>query len=165
MARPKKETTLLDITEAERVVSELEKKQDLKISVLDFMRLNLQKFKNTGLSRQTIYERLTSGGLDLGTFNSFSQRWTRLEKSGLRAAIPREADSPAKAAVVADDRKQRQDPARDTERKMEVKREEKPEENTLAIPKKKSNPALRPIYVDGVEVEIDPETGGKTFKI
>ena len=71
----------------------------------------------------------------------------------------------AKAAVVADDRKQRQDPARDTERKMEVKREEKPEENTLAIPKKKSNPALRPIYVDGVEVEIDPETGGKTFKI
>ena len=31
--------------------------------------------------------------------------------------------------------------------------------------KKKPNPALKPIYVNGVEVQIDPETGAKRFEI
>ena len=85
MARPKKETRQLDVAEAEKAVSKLMEKQDLKISLLDFMRLNLQRLKNTGLSRRTIYERLTSDGLNLGTFNSFSGYWTRVGKEAREA--------------------------------------------------------------------------------
>ena len=82
MGRPKKEATLIDAGEAERLVSKLVKAQECKISMLDFMKLNIQKFKSTGLSRQTIYDNLTRGGLNLGNFQSFSGYWTRVEKSG-----------------------------------------------------------------------------------
>ena len=155
MARPKKETTLIDLAEAEKVVSELIEKQDLRISVLEFMRLNFQKFKNTGLSRQTIYERLTSGGLNLGTFNAFSQRWTRIEKSG----ISNSANNPV-SACVAEEVVEKQEPDRSSDRERGG-----PEVKTPEEPKKKTNLALPPIYApDGTELEIT-ETGAKKFKI
>ena len=102
MARPKKEARLLDTTEAERVVSKLERRQELKISVLDFMRLNFQRLKKTGLSRQTIYENLTSEGLDVGTFHAFSRCWSRVAKSGVLALAQSKADtdSPIRATQV-----------------------------------------------------------------
>ncbi len=95
MARPKKESTFIDAGEAERLVSKLERGQECKISVSDFMRLNIRRFKNTGLSRKTIYDNLTRGGLNLGSFGSFSGHWDRAEKSGMISDIssnPEEAE-------------------------------------------------------------------------
>ena len=100
MARPKKEATLIDAGEAERLVSKLVKAEECKISLLDFMRLNLQKFNNTGLSRQTIYDNLTRGGLNLGSFQSFSGYWSRVEKSGMASEISIKPDSPGKTVVI-----------------------------------------------------------------
>ena len=167
MARPKKEARQLDIAEVERAVTELVKQQELKISFLDFMRLNLQKFKKTGLSRQTIYENLTRKGLNLGSFNVFSGYWSRVEKSGIfiSANTPSEANSPVKADVVEEVEEQKQEPERSAEREREVKQEVRPEMKLTEEPKKKTNPALRPIYVNGVEVQVDPATGAKTFEI
>ena len=161
MGRPKRETTLLDIAEAERVVSELVERQGLKISVLDFMRLNIQKFKDTGLSRQTIYERLTSEGLDLGTFSSFSRRWTRVEKS-VFPGIPCDTNSPVKAARLEEHKEE-------PERKVEQEREFEKEKVKPKAEEPRKKPAaslgLRPIRMpDGTEVEIT-STGAKRFKI
>ena len=100
MARPRKGATLIDLGEAERLVSNLERGQECKISVSDFVKLNIQRFKNTGLSRQTIYDNLTRGGLNLGSFGSFSGHWSRAEKSGMQSNISSNPDSPAKTAVI-----------------------------------------------------------------
>ena len=171
MARPKKETTLLDLVEAKRVVSELMNEEDLKISLLDFMRLNLQKFKETGLSRQTIYERLTSGGLELGSFNAFSHRWTRVEKSGVLTSIPSKVDSSVKPSAAEEEIERevkparKQEPERSVESKSEDEREVKAEVKAPAEVKKKTGMGLRPIRMpDGTEVEIT-QTGAKRFKI
>ena len=161
MARPKKEERQLDIAEVERVVTELVKQQDLKISFLDFMRLNLQKFKDTGLSRQTIYDYLTKNGLNLGSFNVFSGYWSRVEKSGIfvSANTPSKRDSPVSAGV-AEEVVEKQEPDRSSDRERGG-----PEVKTPEEPKKKTNLALPPIYApDGTELEIT-ETGAKKFKI
>ena len=100
MGRPKKEATLIDAAEAERLVLKLEKAQECKISVLDFVKLNIQRFKDIGLSRKTIYDNLTRGGLNLGTFNSFSGYWSRIEKSEIQPNISSESDSPAKTRII-----------------------------------------------------------------
>lgn len=158
MAR-RKEETRFDAAEVEKAILELEKKENLKLSLSELMRFNIQRFKDTGLSRRTIYDRLIDSGLNLGTFNAFSLCWTRVEKSGIfvSADTPSKRDSPVSAGV-AEEVVNEPDKSADREREeLEVKTPEKP--------KKKYNPALRPIYVNGVEVEIDPETGGKTFKI
>ena len=100
MARPKKEATLIDAQEAERLVLKLEKAQECKISVSDFVKLNIHRFKNTGLSRQTIYDNLTRGGLNLGSFNAFTGHWSRAEKSGIVSDISNNPGSPGKTAVI-----------------------------------------------------------------
>ena len=100
MGRPKKEATFIDAGEAERLVSNLERGQECKITISDFVKLNIHRFKNTGLSRQTIYDNLTRGGLNLGSFGSFSGHWARAEKSEMISDISSNPDSPAKNAVI-----------------------------------------------------------------
>ena len=169
MARPKKEERQLDIAEVERAVTELVKQQELKISFLDFMRLNLQKFKDTGLSRQTIYENLTKKGLNLGSFGVFSGYWSRVEKSGIfiTANTPSKTNSPVNGEVVEEVEERRQEPERGAEREREDKEEVKSEVKAPEELKKKPSTGLglRPIRMpDGTEVEITP-TGAKRFKI
>ena len=125
MARPKKEERQLDIAEVERVVTELVKQQELKISFLDFMRLNLQKFKDTGLSRKTIYEYLTKKGLNLGSFGVFAGYWDRVEKSGIfvSANTPSKTSSPVSAGVAEEVEERKQEPERGAEREREDKQE------------------------------------------
>ncbi len=107
MARPKKEVTLIDAREAEKLISALEKEYECKISVSDFMKSNILRFKNTGLSRRTIYEKLTSGGLELGNFAAFSSCWSRVEKTVNLLDISSNPDSPAKTpAIEAESKKQ-----------------------------------------------------------
>ena len=163
MARSE-ETILVNVMEAERAVSELlENRQTLNISISDFLRLNIHKFKNTNLSRRTIYESLTGSGLKLGTFKAFSRCWSRVEKSGVLAPALGKADSTIKINQVEEDVRHSRQEAEPERR--EVKREAKPEVNAAEATKQKANPALRPIYVNGVEVQIDPATGAKTFEI
>ena len=140
-----------DVAEVEKVVSELEKNEDLKISLSDLMRLNLQRFKKTGLSRRTIYERLTEGGLKLGTYDVFSKCWTRVEKSGAFATAPIKTESPVKA-----------DKVEEAEREREVESKPEPEEKAPEKPKRKPY-TIR--AADGTELFVDPETGAKTFEI
>ena len=123
MGRPREETTLLDIREAERAIAELDKRESLKISISDFLRLNLQKLKNYGLSRRTIYENLTSNGLQLGSFKSFSRCWTRVEKNHFISTIPTERDTLRKDSGVTEEIRLKEEPKRDGERGMEVKHE------------------------------------------
>ena len=162
MARPKKEARLLDTTEAERVVSKLERRQDLKISVLDFMRLNFQRLKKTGLSRQTIYENLTSEGLDVGTFHAFSRCWSRVAKSGVLALAQSKADNQIRTTQAEEEARQKQEV--EPERR-EIERETMPGVKAPEAPSKKKSSFLPPIYAaDGTELEIT-ETGAKKFKI
>ena len=114
----------------------------------EFIRLNFQRLKATGLSRRAVYENLKLSGLELGSFEAFSKCWSRNEAINASPSL-----------------KPQEEVMQRKESEREVKQEVKPEIKASDEPKKKTNPALRPIYVNGVEVQIDPETGAKRFEI
>lgn len=143
MAR-RKEETRFDVAEVEKAISDMEKKENLKLSLSELMRFNIQRFKNTGLSRRTIYDRLVDSGLNLGTFNAFSLCWTRVEKSGKFLTTPSETKTSEPAKID------------------KAEEESKPEEKAQEKPKRKPY-TIR--AADGTELFVDPETGGKTFEI
>ena len=65
--------------DAEKALLVLEQKQDIVMTAPEFIRLNFQRLKATGLSRRAVYENLKLSGLELGSFEAFSKCWSRNE--------------------------------------------------------------------------------------
>ena len=146
---------MVDVAEGEKAVLELERTLGGTITASEFLRLNLQRFKATGLSRRTIYDSLTRSGLKLGTFAAFSKCWSWLESGGTSSRS--KAGSNVKAADVEEVFHNGGTEIRSGgENKPEIKAPEKSQKAGLG---------LRPIRLaNGAEVEIT-QTGAKMFKI
>lgn len=155
--------TMVNVVEAEKAILELERTQGGRITLSEFLRLNLQRFKATGLSRRTIYDSLTRSGIKLGTFAAFSKCWSWLESNG--KVFSSKTSSLAKTATSGEEIRHKQEPEKSAEQERKTEKEVRTETKAaIEAPKKKSS-ILKPIYVNGVEVQIDPETGAKTFQI
>ena len=87
----------INLSEAQRIVDELEEnlracegknsaEGALVISMSEFLRINLKKFKEFGLSKRSIYNFLTGYGLNLGSFRSFEAAWRRAEREALSSS-------------------------------------------------------------------------------
>jgi hypothetical protein len=146
------------------VVNRLEELPASTISARQFITMyfdQLHKLQQSGRSLKAIYEFIRANEIDVGTYDSFQAVYNRIKrargKNPIEAAssetIPQktEIEKPTKPDKFAPD-PPKVEKAKDAEAKE--------------IPKRLPGLGLRPIYLaNGTEVEIDPETGAKRFKI
>jgi len=152
--------------EAKRVVALLEKKRFR--TVREFISIHFEELQESGQPLRELYKFLTSRGISLGTFDSF------------RVAYGREKRARNKLKQGGAEMKQIRNNLKQSE--IETKQNEtglkQPETKTKQSETKVKQPetnskqnethglGLRPITLaDGTPIEIDAETGARTFKV
>lgn len=136
----------IETQQADALISGL-KKELRFLSLTDFIREYYSVLHESKKTAREIYDYLSGHGIDIGTFKTFSNLYSRAgnefrKKNAIQNSV---------APVVPQPRNQEPEKA--------ISPEATPE-------KKKYNPACPPIFLpNGTEIEIDPETGAKTFKI
>ena len=135
--------TMVNVAEAEQAILELERTQGGTITLSEFLRLNLHRFKATGLSRRTIYDNLTRSGITLGTFAAFSKCWSWLESSG--KVLSNATDNPVKVGVDDEKIAYKKGPEKGGERDRRFEQATRTNVKTSEEGAKKRSPALRPI--------------------
>ena len=84
----------VNMSEAQKVVDELEQSikrgelpgnNELTISQTEFIRRNLATFQSWGLPKRGIYKYLLNHGIQLGTYESFSNAWMTCERESSKA--------------------------------------------------------------------------------
>jgi hypothetical protein len=149
--------------ESEKIQGVMTRLEEIPKSVLSARQFIIMYFdklyalQQSGRSLKAIHQFLLANGVDVGTYESFRTVYRRAKRAQkTQAATGNQVMTVESEKAIPPEKSA---PAPPTEEKSK---------NTEAakVPQRPRGVGLRPIYLaDGTEVEIDPETGAKRFKI
>jgi hypothetical protein len=139
---------------------------DPEISLQEFITTHLGRLEKVGKKLKVLHDFLTSRGFDVGTYHSFKRTFQRVKRTQKEKGATHEtsATTPAPRAQEAEPPQAALVPVPNESGTavVESKKAEQAEEAT----KKPELYGNRPIKgADGVNYYIDPETGGRKFKM
>jgi hypothetical protein len=140
----KKNLILINPEKAKEVITDLAADK-APMSLTDFIREYFDIFLKSQKNIKEIYEYLKNSGVDVGLYDTFRRTYRKVWKAR------RESDSVAPV-----------------QKEVSVSAFSKESFTVQAVPSEKhdENLGLRKIYAaDGTELEINPETGGRMFKV
>jgi hypothetical protein len=134
----------IDLDKGREALTHLDEVPNPIVSTRQFVIQNFDTLRQSGKTLKALYDFLTSRGFDLGTFESFRADYNSERRARkLNSSEPKKGKPATAAPTEAEKAKNGED-----------------------IKNRPRGLGLRPIYLaDGTEVEIDPETGAKRFKI
>jgi hypothetical protein len=143
----------IELDKTRKIIDRLSEIPGPVISARQFIVMYFDELQKSGKPLKEMHQFLRANGIDVGTYESFRTVYGRLKRS--RKTVPRELTS--EPGKLTKPEKAASDPP-----KVEKAKGAEAEKT----PKRLPGLGLRPIYLaNGTEVEIDPETGAKRFKI
>jgi hypothetical protein len=143
----------IDMKKGKEILARLDEVPDPIISARQFIAMNFDALRRSGKTLRALHQFLLSNGLDVGSYEYFQAVYNSVKRA-------RKIDPIAPASLEAISEKAEPEKSAPTPPKVEKIRE------VAKAPKRLPGLGLRPIYLaDGTEIEIDPETGAKRFKI
>jgi hypothetical protein len=144
------------------IVNRLEELSASAISARQFIIMyfdQLLKSQQSGRSLKTMYEFIRGNGIDIGTYESFQAVYNRIKRA--RKSNPVESAS----SKTIPEQTEPETPAQ-PEKAVSAQTEAEKAKNEDGVKNRPRGVGLKPVYLaDGTEIEIDPETGAKHFKI
>jgi hypothetical protein len=143
----------IDVEKAERILARSLDAPRTHMTLREFIRTHFEAIAAPGKTIKAVYESLTEGGVDVGSYAVFSNACSQIKKTKRE----REEKNFSETSPL------------DAKTAMRVTREQKRvqagTEGKIGSEKRKRNPALPSVYLpDGTEVEIT-KTGAKVFQI
>jgi len=139
---------------ADEVVERLNELPRRVITVQEFISTHFDELHDSGQSLKELHQFLQSNGVAVGTFDSFRVTYGRVKRE---RAGNKDAKSPPKPPEISK--------THESEEIHEPNSVPEVKQSAVAHSQKRGG-GLRPLTsADGVELEIDPETGARTFKI
>jgi hypothetical protein len=138
----------IDLDKSREILTHLDEVPNPIVSARQFVILNFDTLRQSGKTLKALYDFLMAKGIDVGTFESFRADYNSVKRA--RKVNSAEPESPER---ISEPEKAAPSEAR------KAKSGEGAQNRPRGV-------GLRPIYLaDGTEVQIDPETGAKRFKI
>jgi hypothetical protein len=139
----------IELDKTRAVVDRLNEIPDPVISARQFVVMYFDELQRSGKSLKAIYQFLRTNGIDVGAYETFRTVYGRLKRSRKTTSSELASSKPEKP-----------------EKNAPAPAEREKVKNEADVKERPRGMGLRPIYLpDGTEIEIDPETGAKHFKI
>jgi hypothetical protein len=144
----------IDLDKGREILTHLDEVPNPIVSARQFVILNFDTLRQSGKTLKALYDFLTNRGIDVGTFESFRAVYNSEKRV-------RKVNMPDSASLERDPESKKAAPP---EKIVPLKAEKA--KNGDSVKTRPRGLGLRPIYLaDGTEVDIDPDTGAKLFKI
>ena len=168
----------VDPEKSKELLGRLDEVPDPILSVRQFINQNFDTLQKSGKELKALHDFFVTQGVDLGSFKSFQATYSSVKRSRKNALVksvpPEKISEPEKThekgetVIHKPEKIPESVPEKDSE-KTPVKEGAKTDAQSVNTDEQAKNRGLglRPIYLaDGkTEVIIDPNTGGRRFKI
>jgi hypothetical protein len=147
----------IELDKTRTIIDRLNEVPGPVISAQQFIVLYFDELQKSGKSLKAIHQFLQANGIDIGTYESFRTVYRRIKRSRKIVSCgippkPEKSTNPEKSVPAPP--------------KAETTKDAEGKAGTEKPPQRLPGLGLRPLYLaDGTEIDIDPETGAKRFKI
>ena len=160
----------IDLEKAREVVARFNEIPSPIVTARQFVIMHFDELQRSGKSLEALHHFLLGNGIDVGPFESFRTVYNSVKRARknnvIEPALPQRVSEPEPVAPTNDDHVESLPSAKILESEGTASAKADKPQNTETENIKKRGLGLRPLYLaDGTEIEIDPNTGAKTFKI
>jgi hypothetical protein len=152
----------IELEKTRDVVARFDEVPSPIITARQFVVMYYDALKKSGKSLKALHNFLLANGIDVGTYESFRTAYSRVKRA-------QEKNPSAPITAKGLPKPQAPEPSKAPMARTEEQKEAKTDAQGANAEETESRPrgvGLRPIFLaDGTEIEIDPETGARLFKI
>ena len=160
----------IEMEKAKEVVARFNEVPNPILTARQFVIMHFDELQQSGKPLEALHQFLLANGIDVGPFESFRTVYNSVKRARKNNSIepvpPKRSIEPEQATPMKADPVETLSSEKIPELEKATSAQVEKTQETDAEKEKKRGLGLRPIYsADGRELEIDPNTGAKTFKV